>query len=56
MFAPSLVVVRDDQLSERAAGGNPGKCRADPSGAHQENTHGQILDLDGSADETGRDT
>jgi hypothetical protein len=40
---PAQVVVGDDQLSERAAGGNPRKCRADAAGADQEYAHGPIL-------------
>ncbi len=42
---PAEVVVGDDQLSERAAGGDPGERGADAARAHQENTHGPILDL-----------
>ena len=42
---PAQVEVGDDQLSEWAAGGNPGKCRTHPTCAHQEYAHGPILDL-----------
>jgi hypothetical protein len=42
---PAQVVVGDDQLSERAAGGDPGEGRADAACAHQEYAHGPILDL-----------
>ena len=42
---PAQVVVGDDQLSERAAGGDPGERGADAARAHQEYAHGPILDL-----------
>jgi hypothetical protein len=42
---PAQVVVGDDQLSERAASGDPGERRADAARSDQEYAHGPILDL-----------
>jgi hypothetical protein len=42
---PAQVVIGDDQLSERAAGGDPGQGRAHATRAHQEDAHGPSLDL-----------
>ena len=40
---PPQVVVGDDQLGERAPGGDPGQRRADPARAHQKYAHELIL-------------
>jgi len=44
-LGPAEVVVGDDQLSERAAGGDPGQRRAHAARADQEYAHETILDL-----------
>ena len=43
--ALAQLVVGDDQLGKRTAGGDPGERGADAARAYQENTHGPILDL-----------
>ena len=42
---PAEVVIGDDQLGERATGGDPGQGRAYAPRAYQEYAHGLILDL-----------
>ena len=43
VLGPGQVVVGDDQFGEPAAGGDPGKSRADPAGADKKNAHGVDL-------------
>ena len=42
---PAQVIIGDDQLSERAASGDPGERRADTARSRQEYAYAPILDL-----------